>query len=242
MRYLTLYNIENGKFDNRNCCCSGPKLCPVLCNPMDWSTPGFPVLCHLPELAKTHLHWVGDAIQPSHPLHSLLLLPLIFPNIRVFSSELTFCIRWPEYWSFSFSISPSSEYSGLISFRIVWFDLLAVQRTFQSLSQPHSSKASILQRSAFFVVQLSHLYISIGKTIALTVWTMLAKWCLCFLILLSIFVIAFLPRSKCLLISWLQSPSAVKKIKSVTASIFFPVFAMKWWDWMPWSSFLNVEF
>ena len=151
MRSLTLYNIENGEFDNRNCCCSGGKFGPIPCNPMDWSTLGFPIHHHLLELAKTHVHWFGDAIQPSHPLCPLLL-PSVFPNIRVFSSELAVCIRWPKYWNFSFSTSPSSEYSGLISFRIYWFDLLAVQRTFQSLLQHHSSNASILRHSAFFTV------------------------------------------------------------------------------------------
>ena len=119
---------------------------------MDCSTPGSPVLHHLPELAQTHVHWVGDALQPSHPLLSPSLLPSIFPSIRVFSNELALHIRWPNYWSFS--ISPPNEYSGLISFRIDWFDLLAVQGTLRSLIQHQSSKASILRLSAFFMVQL----------------------------------------------------------------------------------------
>ena len=110
----------------------------------------------------------------------LLLLPSIFPSIRVFSNESGLCIRWPKYWSFSFNISPSNEYPGLISFRMHWLDLLAVQGTLTSLLQHHSSKASILRHSAFFMVQLSHLYMAAGKTIALTIWTLLAKWCLCF--------------------------------------------------------------
>ena len=124
--------------------------------PMNRSTPGFPVHHQLPEFTQTHVHQVGDAIQPPHPLSSPSLLPSIFPSIRVFSNESVLRIRWPKYWSFSFSISPSNEYSGLISFRIDRFDLLAVQGTLKSLLQHHSSKASILWRSAFFIVQLSH--------------------------------------------------------------------------------------
>ena len=137
--------------------------CPTLCNPVDCSTPGFPVHQQLPEPTQTHVHRVGDAIQPSHPLLSLLL-PSIFPSIRVFSNESVLHIRWPKYWSFSFSISPSKEYSGLISFRMNWFDLLAVQGTLKSLLQHHSSKASILRCSAFFIVQLSHPYMTTGHT------------------------------------------------------------------------------
>ena len=150
----------------------------------------------------------------------LLLLPSVFPSIRVFSNELAFCIRWPNYWSFSFSISPSSEYSGLIPFRMDWLDLLAVQGTLKSLLQHHSSKASVLQCSAFFMVWLSHPYMTTGKTIALTIQTFVGKIMSLLFNTLSRFVIAFLPRSKHLLISWLQLPSAVtlepKKIKSVT--------------------------
>ena len=201
--------------------------CPTLCNPMNCSTPGFLVLHHLPELAQTHVHWVSDAIQPSHPLsptspseeiqfssvqllsrvwlfvtpwtaarqaylsitnswslpklmsielvmpsnyfilcRPLLLLPSIFPSIKVFFNESVLHIRWPKYWSFSFSISPSNEYSGLISFRMDWLDLPAVQGTLKSLLQHHSSKASILQCSALFMVQLSHPHMTTGKTIA----------------------------------------------------------------------------
>ena len=138
---------------------------------LDSCRPGLPVHHQLLELAQTHVHWVGDIIQPFHPLSSLLFLPSIFPCIRVFSNESAPHIRWPKYWNFSFSISPSNEYSGLISFRIDWFDLLAVQGTLKSLLQHHSSKASILQHSTFFIVQLSHPYMTTGKTIALTIWT-----------------------------------------------------------------------
>ena len=137
----------------------------------------------------------------------LLLLPPIPPSIRVFSNESTLSIRWPKYWSFSFSISPSNEYSRLI-FRMDWLDLLAV-KGLKSLLQHHSSKASILQRSAFFTAQLSHLYMTTGKTIALTRWTFVGKVISLFFNILSRLVITFLPRSKCLLVSWLQSPSAV---------------------------------
>ena len=164
----------------------------------------------------------------NHPIlcHPLLLLLAIFPSIRVFSSDSVLRIRWPRYWSFSFSISPSSEYSGLISFRMDWLDLLAVEGTLKSLLQHHSAKASILWRSAFFIVQLSHPYMTAGKTIALTRRTFVGKVMSLLLNMLSRLVITFLPRSKRLLISWLQSPSAVilepKKIKSVTVSIVSP--------------------
>ena len=139
----------------------------------------------------------------------LLLLPSVFPSIRVFSSESVLHIRWPKYWSFSFSIGSSSEYSGLISFRIDWLDLLAVQETLESLFQHHSSKASILQCSAFFMVQLSHPYMTTGRTIILTIWTFVSKVTSLLFNMLSRFIVTFLPRDKCLLISWLQSPSAV---------------------------------
>ena len=155
-----------------------------------------------------------------------LLSPSIFPSIKVFSKESVLCIRWPKYWSFSFSISLSSEYSGLISFRMHWLDLLAVQGTLKSLLQHHSSKASILQCSAFFTVQLSHPYLTTGKTIALTWPTFVGKVMSLLFNKLSGLVITFLPRSKCLLISWLQSPSAVilepKKIKSISVSTISP--------------------
>ena len=135
---------------------------------MNHSTAGLPVHHQLQEFTQTHGLWVSDAIQPPHPLSSPLLPPSVFPNIRVFSNESALPIRWPKYWSFSLSIRPSNEYSGLISFRMDWLDLLAVQGTLKSLLQHHSSKASILQRSDFFIVQLSHPYMTTGKTIALT--------------------------------------------------------------------------
>ena len=142
---------------------------------MNRSTPGLPVHHQFPEFTQTHVHRVGDAIQPSHPLLSSSPLPTIFPSIRFFSNESVLCIRWPKYWSFSFNISPSNEYSGLIFFRIDWFDLLAVQGTVKSLLQHHSLKASILWCSSFFIVQLSHPYMTTGKTIALTRWTFVGK-------------------------------------------------------------------
>ncbi|XDA78848.1 hypothetical protein R6Z07M_008863 [Ovis aries] len=176
---------------------------------MDCSTPGFPVHHQLPELTQIHVHRVGDAIQPFHPCRPLLLLPSIFPSISIFYSESALHIRWPKYWSFSFSISPSNEYSGLISLRIDWLDLLAVQGTLKSLLQHHSSKASMLWHSAFFVVQLTYSCMTTGKTIALTRWTFVGKVMSLLFNMLSTLVIAFLPKSKCLLMSWLQSPSAV---------------------------------
>ena len=157
-----------------------------------------------------------------------LLLPSIYPSIRVFSNESALHIRWPKYWSFSFNISPSNEYPGLISFRMDWLDLLAVQGTLKSLLQHHDSKASILQRSAFFIIQLSHTYMTTGKTIALTRRTFVGKEMSLLFNMLSRLVITFLPRSKCLLISWLQSPSAVisepRKIKSATVSTVSPIY------------------
>ena len=157
----------------------------------------------------------------------LLLLSPIPPSIRVFSNESTLHMRWPKYWSFSFSISPSSEYPGLISFRMDWLDLLAVQGALKSLLQHRSSKASILRHSAFFTVQLSHPYMTTGKTIALTRRAFVGKVMSLLLNMLPRWVITFLPRSKCLLISWLQSPSAVilepQKIKSDTVSTVSPV-------------------
>ena len=156
----------------------------------------------------------------------LLLLPPISPSIRVFSNESTLHMRWPKYWSFSFSIIPSKEIPGLISFRMDWLDFLAVQGTLKSILQHHSSKASILRLSAFFTVQLSHPYMTTGKTIALTRWTLVSKVMSLLLNILSRLVITFLPRSKRLLISWLQSPSAVilepPKIKSDTVSTVSP--------------------
>ena len=168
-------------------------------------------------------------VRPSNHLilcRPLLLPPSIFPSIRVFSNKLVLCIRWPKYWSFTFSISLSHEYPGLVCFRMDWLDLLAVQWSLKSLLQHHSSKASILRCSASFIVQLSHPYMTTGKTIALTRWAFVGKVMFLLFNMLSRFVIAFLPRSKSLLISCLQSPSAVvleyKKIKSATVSTVFP--------------------
>ena len=211
-----------------------------LCNPMDCSMPGLPVHHQLPEFTQIHVHWVGDAIQPSHPLSSPSLPAFSLSQPQVFESYLR--IRWPKCWSFSLSISPSNEYSGLISFRMDWFDLLAVQGTHKSLLQHHTSKASILRRSAFFIVQFSHPYMTTGKTIALTRRTFGGKVMSLLFNMLSRLIIAFLPRSKCLLISWLLSPSAVilepKKNKVCHCfHCFHHLLAMKWWDWMPWSLF-----
>ena len=194
--------------------------------PLNRSTPGLPVHHQLPEFTQTHVHRVSDAIQPSHPLSSHSPPALIPPSIRVFSNESTFCMRWPKYSSLSFSIIPSKEIPGLISFRMDWLDLLAVQGTLKSLLQNHSSKASILWRSAFFTVQLSQPYMTTGKTIDLTRRTFVGKVMSLLLNMLSRLVITFLPRSKRLLISWLQSPSAVilepPKIKSDTVSTVAP--------------------
>ena len=225
---------------------------------MNYSTPGLPVHHQLPEFTQTHIHCIGDAIQPSiiqliqllsrvwlfvnpwtaarqaslpitnsqslpklmpiesvmpsnHLIlcHPILLLPSIFPSIRVFSNQSVLRIRWPKYWSFSFNISPSNEHSGMISFRMDWLDLLAVQGTLKSLLQHHRSKTSILQCSAFFTVQLSDPYMTTGKTIAFTRWTFVGKTMSLLFNMLSRLVITFLPRSKRFLISWLQSLSAV---------------------------------
>ena len=172
---------------------------------MNRNTPGLPVHHQLPESAKS---MSIELVMPSNHLilcHPLLLLPSIFPNIRVFSSESGLRIRWPKYWSFSFNISPTNEHPGLISFRMDWLDLLAVQGTLKSLLPHHSSKASVLRRSAFFMVQLSHLYTTTGKTIALTIRTFVSKVMSLLFNMLSRLVIAFLPRNKHLLISLLQS-------------------------------------
>ena len=166
---------------------------------MDCSTPGFPVLYYLPEFAQTHIHWIGDIIQLSYPLLSLSpLCPQFFPAPRSFPVSCPLWIRWPNYWSFSFSISPSSEYWGLISFRMDWLNLLAVQGTPKSLLQHHRSKTSILWCSAFFIFQLSHPYMTTGKSITLTIWTFVSKVMPLLFNILSRLVIVFLPRSKCL--------------------------------------------
>ena len=177
---------------------------PTLCDPTNRSTPGLPVHHQLPEFTQTHVHRVSDAIQPSQPLSSLLLLPPIPPSIRVFSNESTLRMRWPKYWSFSFSIIPSKGIPGLISFSMDWLDLLAVQGTLKSLLQHHSSNASILRCSAFFTVQLSHPYMTTGKTLALTRRTFVGKVMSLLFNMLSRLVIALIPRSKRLFISWLH--------------------------------------
>ena len=196
--------------------------CPTLWDPMNRSMPGLPVHHQLPEFTKP---MSIESVMPSSHLilcRPLLLLPSMFPSIRVFSNESAHRISWPKYWSFSFNISPSKEHSGLISFRMDWLDLLAVQGTLKSLLQHHCSKASILWRSAVFIVQLSHPYLATGKIIALTRWTFVGKVISLLFNRLSRLVITFLPRSKRLLISWLRSPSAVilepPKIKSLTVS------------------------
>ena len=182
----------------------------------------------------------------SHPIlcHPLLILSPIPPSIRVFSNESTLCIRWPKYWSFSFNISPSNEHPGLISFRMDWLDLLAVQGTLKSLLQYHSSKASILQRSAFFMVQLLHPYMTIGKTVALTRWTFVGRVMSLLFNMLSRLVITFLPRRKCLLISWLQLAFAVilepQKIMSDTFYCF-PIYFRNDGTRCRDLSFLNAE-
>ena len=220
------------------CCYSVAQSCLTLWDPMGCSMPNplsFTISRSLLKLMSIEL------IMPSNHLilYWSLLLPSIFPSIRVFSVSQLF-VSGGQYWSFSFSISPSNEYPGLISFRIEWFDL-AVQSLLvvKSLLQHDNSKASILRCSAFFMVQVSHLYMITGKTIGLIIQTSVGKVMSLLFNTLSRFVIAFLPRNKCLLILWLQSPSAVilepKKMKSVTVSIFLHLFAMKYWDQMQWS-------
>ena len=213
--------------------------CPTLCDPMNRSTPGLPVHHQLPEFIQTHMHRVGDAIQPSHPL---LSPSPPAPN----PSQHQSLFHWvnsshevAKVLEFSFSIIPSKEIPGLVSFRMDWLDLLAVQGTLKSLLQHHSSKASILRRSAFFIVQLSHPYITTGKTIALTRRTFVGKVMSLLFNMLSKLIITFLPRSKRLLISLLQSPSVVilepPKIKSVTVSTVSLSICHKVMDQMPWS-------
>ena len=185
------------------------QLCQTLCDPMNHSTPGLLSITNSQSLLKL---MSIESVMPSNHLIlccPLLLLPAIPPTIRVISNESTLHMRWPKYWSFSFSISPSNEHPRLISLRMDWLDLLAIQGTLKSLLQQHSSKASILRRSAFFTVQLSHPYMTTGKTIALTRQDFVGKVTSLLFSMLSRLVITFLPRSKHLLISWLQSPSAV---------------------------------
>ena len=227
------------------CCCSVPQSQLTLCDPMDCSTARKVQVSSVQSLSDVRLFatpWtvayqaslsftnsrsllklIKSLMQSNHLIicHTLLLLPSIPPSIRVFSSESVLHIRWPKYWSFSFSISPSNEYSGLISFRLDWLDLLAAQGTLKSL-QRHSSKASILQCWAFYIVQLSHPHMTTGKTVALTRWTFVGKVMSLLFSMLSWLIIAFLPRSKRLLVSWLQSSSTVilepPKVKSLTVS------------------------
>ena len=184
-RHSSIYESENEVAQS----------CPTLCDSIDCSMPGLLVHHQLPEFAQTYAY----SVMPSNHLIlccSLLLLPSVFPSIRVYSNESVLWIRWPKYWSFNFSISTSNEYSGLISFRIDWLDLLPVQGTLKSLLQHHSSKSSILQHSAFFIVQLSHPYLTNGKTIALTGWTCVGKVMSLLFNMLSRLVITFLPKSK----------------------------------------------
>ena len=220
--------------------------CLTLCDPMDCSTPGFPGLHHLLELVQTHIHWVNDAIQLSHPLSPTSPPVFHLSQHRGLFQWVSSSYQVATVFELSFSMSPSNEYSRLNSFRMDWFDFLAVQRTLKSLLQHHSLKALILQRSAFFMVQLSHPYMTTGKTIALTRQTFVGKVMSLLFNMLSRFAIAFLPRGKNLLISWLQSPSAVilepKKRKVCHCFHSFPIY-------LPWSdprchdlSFLNVEF
>ena len=241
--------------------------CPTLSDPMDCSLPGSSIhgifqarvlewvaiafsYVHqqLPELTQTHAHWIGDAIQPSHPLSSPSPPTISLSQHQGHSNESVLLSRWPKYWSFSFSISPSNEYSGLISFRMDRLHLPAVQGTLKSLLQHHSSKASILQGSAFFIVQLSYPYMTTGKIIALTRQNFIGKVMSLLFNMLSRLVITFLPRSKHLLIPWVQSPSAVilesKKLKSVTVSIVSPSICHEMMELDAWSFifFLNVEF
>ena len=198
---------------------------------MDYRTLGF-LVHYLLEFVQTHIHCVHNTSQPSYPLSPFLLLPSLFPSIRVFLKWVSSLHQWPRYWSFSFS-NPSEEYSGLISFRVDWFDLLAVWGILKHLLQHHNSK-TILWHSAFFMVQLSG-----EKTITLIIQTFVRKVISLLFNRLSRFVIAFLPRSKNLLISWLKSISAVilesKKIKSSTVSMFSPSIVVKQWDQMAWS-------
>ena len=211
------------------CCCPVAKSYLTLCDPNGLQHARRPSLSFTVSWSLLKFMSI-ELVMPSNHLilcHPLLILPSVFPSIRAFSSELALCIRWPKYYSFSFRISPSNKYSWLISFRIDWFDLLVVQGTLKSLLQHHNSKASVLQHSAFFMVQLSHPYLTTEKTIALTIQTVVIDKVMSLLFnMLSRFVIAFLPKSKRLLISWLQSPSAVilepQKVKSVTVSIVSP--------------------
>ena len=227
-------------------CCSVTQSCLSLWDPLNCSTVGFPVLHYLLEFAQTHVHWVSDTIQPFHPLSPPSPVALSLTQHQGLFQWLTLCIRWPKYWSFTFSISPSNKYSGLISFRIVWFDLLAVQVTLKSLLQHHSSKASILQCSTFFMVHLSHPYMTTGKTIALTIQTFVGKVMSLLFNTLFRFVLSFFPRNKSLNFMaavTIHSDSGAQENKICHCCLFFPIY-------LPWSDgtrcwdlhFLNVEF
>ena len=207
------------------CCCLVFKLCLTLCQSMDCSTSGSSVLPYLPELAQIHDHFVSDTIWTSHLL--LLLSPSIFPGIRVFSKELDVQIRWPKYWSFSLSNKLSSEFSWFISFRIDWFEVLAIQRTLKSLLQHHNSKASIFQHSLFFMVQLLHPYMTTGKTIALTMQIFFKKWCHCFLI-------RFPPKKQASLFQGCNYNQVISGKENLSPLLLF-LFYLPWRDWMPWS-------
>ena len=202
---------------------------------MDCSMPGLPVHHQLLEFNQTHVHWVSDTIQPSHPLSSSSPPAFNLPQHQGLFKWVSSLHQLAKYWSFSFNISLSNEHTWLISFRMYWLDLLAVQGTLNNLLQHHSLKASILQCSALLIIQLSHPYMTNGKIIPLTARTFVGKVMPLFFNMLARLVITFLTRSKRLLISWLQSPSAVilepRKTKSVTVFPLFPhLFAMKWWD------------
>ena len=212
---------------------------------MDCSMPGLLVPHQLLKLTQTHVHWVSDAIQPSHPLSFPSPPAFNLPSIRVFLNESALPIRWPNYWKFSFKISPSNEHPGLISFRMDWLDLLTVQGTLKSLLQHHSSKPSILWHLSFFIVLLSHPYMTTGKTIALSRQTFVGKEMSLLFNMMSRLVTTFLPRSKRLLIPWLSPSAVILEPKKIVCHCFhcFPIY-------LPWSdgpgchdlSFLNVEF
>ena len=219
-------------------------MCPTLCHPIDCSMPGYPVFHHLPEFAQTHVHWVGDAIQPFHILS--FPSPPVFNLFqhRVFSNEWALCIRWPKYWRFN--ISTFNEYSGLISLRFDWFDLLTVQETLKSPLQHHSLKASVLWSSAFFIVQISHPHMTTRKTIALTIWTFVSKVMSLLFNMLSRFVMAFLFWSKSLnlmAVVTIHSDFGTQENKVCHCFHFFSIY-------LPWNdgtgcrdlSFLNIEF
>ena len=213
--------------------------CHTLCDPMDCNTPGLHIHNQLLESTQTHAHWVGDAIQLSHPLSPFSPLAFNLSQHQGLFQWVSFHIRLPKYWSFSFNISPSNEHPGLISLRMDLLDLLIVQGTLKSLLQHHSSKASVLWHLAFFTVQLSHPYMTTRKTITLTRWTFGGKVTYLLFNMLSRLAIAFLPRSKRLLILYLQSLCAVilepRKMSLPLFTLFPHLFAMKWWDQMPWS-------